>query len=62
MSNGDVESGQTGQAAAGVEKKYQMDVRSWPLLCLLLIGLLASVVRYVGCFSIVQNCNDLRSC
>ena len=48
--NGDVE------AAAGVEKKkYQMDTRTWPLLCLLLIGLLASVVGYVGCFSIVQN-------
>ena len=48
--NGDVE------AAAGVQKKkYQMDVRTWPLLCLLLFGLLASVVGYVGCFSIVQN-------
>ena len=42
--------------AAGVErKKYQMDARTWPLLCLLLIGLLSSVVGYVGCFSIVQN-------
>ena len=43
---------------AGVEKKkveYQMDARTWPLLCLLLIGLLASVVGYVGCFSVVQN-------
>ena len=50
VGNGDVE------AAGGVEKKkYQMDVRTWPLLCLLLIGLLASVVGYVGCFSIVQN-------
>ena len=50
LANGDVE------AAAAVEKKkYQMDVRTWPLLCLLLIGLLASVVGYVGCFSIVQN-------
>ena len=28
--------------------------RTWPLLCLHLIGLLASV-GYVGCFSIVQN-------
>ena len=27
----------------------------WPLLFLLLIGLLASVVGYVRCFSIVQN-------
>ena len=52
MGNGDVE------AAADVEKnKYQleMDARTWPLLCLLLIGLIASVVGYVGCFSIVQN-------
>ena len=48
--NGDVE------ADAGVEKKkYQMDARTWPLLFLLLIGLLGSVVGYVGCFSIVQN-------
>ena len=44
------------EAAAVVEKKkYQMDVRTWPLLFLLLIGLVASVVGYVGCFSIVQN-------
>ena len=44
------------EADAGVEKKkYQMDSRTWPLLFLLLIGLLASVVGYVGCFSIVQN-------
>ena len=44
------------EAAANVEKKiYQMDSRTWPLLCLLLFGLLASVVGYVGCFSIVQN-------
>ena len=50
VGNGDAE------AAASVEKKkYQMDVRTWPLLCLLFIGLLASVVGYVGCFSIVQN-------
>ena len=43
-------------AAAGDEKKkYQMDVRTWPLLFLLLIGLLASLVGYVGRFSIVQN-------
>ena len=41
------------EATAGVEKKkYQMDVRTWPLLCLLYI---ASVVGSVGCFSIVQN-------
>ena len=44
------------EAAAGVEKKkYQMDARTWLLLFLLIIGLLASVVGYVGCFSIVQN-------
>ena len=50
VGDGDVE------AAAGVEKKkYQMDTRTWPLLFLLLVGLLASVVGYIGCFSIVQN-------
>ena len=44
------------EAATGVEKKkYRMDASTWPLLFLLLIGLLASVVGYVGCFSIVQN-------
>ena len=43
------------EAAAGVKKKYQMDVRTWLLLCLLLFGVLASIVGYVGCFSIVQN-------
>ena len=43
------------EAAASIEKKYQMDARTWPLLCFLLIGLLATVVGYVGCFSIVQN-------
>ena len=48
--DGDVET------AAGVEiKRYQMDARTWLLLFLLLIGILASVVGYVGCFSIVQN-------
>ena len=44
---------------AGVEprntKKHQMDACTWLLLCLLLIGLVASVVGYVGCFSVVQN-------
>ena len=49
VNGGDVE------AAAGAEKKYQMDARTWPLLFLLLISLLASLVGYVGCFSIVQN-------
>ena len=45
--------------AAGNTKKYQMVERciapTWPLLCLLLIGLVASVVGYIGCFSVVQN-------
>ena len=36
-------------------KKYQMDTHTWLLLSFLLIGLLASVVGYVGCFSVVQN-------
>ena len=36
----------------GDRKKHQVDARTWPLLCLLLIGLLASVVGYVGCFSV----------
>ena len=36
-------------------QKYQTDARTWLLLCLLLIGLLVSVVGYVGCFSVVQN-------
>ena len=50
VNDGDVE------AVRVVEKtKYQMDARAWPLLFLLLLGLLASVVGYVGCFSIVQN-------
>ena len=44
---------------AGDTKKYQMIARriapTWLLLFLLLIGLLASVVGYVGCFSVVQN-------
>ena len=44
-----------GDVEAAVEKKYQMDARTWLLLCLLLFGLLASVVGYIGCFSIVQN-------
>ena len=36
-------------------KKHQIDVRTWLLLCLLLMGLVVSVVGYVGCFSVVQN-------
>ena len=43
------------EAARAEKKTYQMDLLTWPLLLLLLIGLLASVVGYVGCFSIVQN-------
>ena len=40
---------------SGDTKKHQMDACTWLFLCLLLIGLLASVVGYVGCFSVVQN-------
>ncbi|KAF8801713.1 hypothetical protein BYT27DRAFT_7309502 [Phlegmacium glaucopus] len=36
-------------------KKHPTDARIWLLLCLLLIGILASVVGYVGCFSVVQG-------
>ena len=40
------------ELAAGVEKmKYHMDVRTWPLLCLL-ISLLASIVGYVQYFTL----------
>ena len=42
----------------GDTKKHHMDharTCQWLLLCLLLIGILASVVGYVGCFSVVQN-------
>jgi hypothetical protein len=49
LSNTDV------KAAVGNTKKHQMDARTWLLLCLLLIGLVASVGGYVGCFSVVQN-------
>jgi hypothetical protein len=45
--------------AAGDMKNFQMVARrispTWLLQCLLLIGLLASVVGYIGCFSVVQN-------
>jgi hypothetical protein len=43
---------------AAVERdtnKLQTDACTWLMLCLLLIGILASVVGYVGCFSVVQN-------
>ena len=36
-------------------KKHQIDVRTWLFLYLLLFGIVASVVGYVGCFSVVQN-------
>ena len=36
-------------------RKRQMDARTWVMLCLLFIGLAASIVGYVGCFSVVQN-------
>ena len=45
--------------AAGNTKKYQMIARriapTWLLQCLLLTGLIASLVGYLGCFSVVQN-------
>ena len=41
--------------AAVKTKKYQTDAHIWLFLYLLLIGLIASVVGYVGCFSVVQN-------
>ena len=43
------------QVEPGDTKKHQLDARTWLMLFLLLIGLVASVVRYVGCFSIIQN-------
>ena len=42
-------------AAFGNTKKHQLDTSTWLMLFLLLIGLLASVVGYVGCFSVVQD-------
>ena len=41
--------------AAVETKKYQDEAGTWLLLFLLLIGLSASFLGYVGCFSIVQN-------
>ena len=43
------------QVEPGDTKKRQIDARTWLMLFLLLIGLVASVVGYVGCFSVVQN-------
>ena len=51
MSNPDVEAA----VELGNTKKHQIEARTWLLLFLLLFGLIASVVGYVGCFSIVQN-------
>ena len=42
-------------AIPGTTKKHQIDARTWLMLFLLLIGLVASIVGYVGCFSVVQN-------
>jgi hypothetical protein len=42
------------QVDSGDTKKHQIDVRTWLMLFLLLIGLVASVAGYVGCFSVVQ--------
>ena len=43
------------QVEPGDTKKHQLNARTWLMLFLLLIGLLSSVVGYVGCFSVVQN-------
>ena len=50
LRNSDVEA-----AATLKTKKHRTDVRTRLLLWPLLIGLVASVVGYVGCFSVVQN-------
>ena len=41
--------------AAVDTKRHQKHALTWLLLCLLFVGLVASVVGYVGCFSVVQN-------
>ena len=51
LANADLESG----VQPVDTKKRQMDAGTWLLLCFLLIGLIASVVGYVGCFSVIQN-------
>jgi hypothetical protein len=43
------------QVEPGDTKKNQIDARTWLMLFVLLIGLVASVVGYVGCFNVVQN-------
>ena len=45
--------------AVGDTKKYQMVAPTWMLLFLLLVGLVASVVGYIGCFSAVQNSTSI---
>ena len=59
VNQGDQQPGPNTDVEAAIEpsdtKKRQMDAPTWPLLSLLLIGLVASVVGYVGCFSVVQN-------
>ena len=52
--NKDVDSEAAVEPEPGHSKKYQMDALTWLLLFLLLIGLIASIVGYVGCFSVVQ--------
>ena len=39
----------------GDMNRHHMDALTWLLQCLLLIGLVASVVGYIGCFIVVQN-------
>ena len=51
LPNADVEAA----VEPGETKKHEMDARTWLLLCFLLFGLVASIVGYVGCFSVVQN-------
>ena len=53
LPNTDVETAVT--PAGPGDKILLKDAWTWLLLCLLLIGLVASVVGYVGCFSVVQN-------
>ena len=55
--NADVEAAVEHRIAVD-RKKHQMDARTWLMLFLLLIGLLASVVGYVGCF---RACLDPRN-
>ena len=56
LRNADPESG----VEPGDTKKHQpqMDVCTWLLLFLLLLGLVSSIVGYVGCFSTVEHTQD----